>query len=199
MNWRWPDKATLLGTLTSAIALGATLFYFGNSTSDLLFTRSSIRFTDLELMRYSDTAKQQQSKLEAENARTASLIQELAHLTKIPPPNSSLLARQITVLKRDIDSTNAQLTVLNSNFQILDKSIESNPEKALTVPLLRKDLDDFKLSSQHDIDSLRAEMLRGYELNKWLIGLLLAAIVGIVLKSIFESRTSPGGSRSSFE
>jgi hypothetical protein len=51
-------------------------------------------------------------------------------------------------------------------------------------------MDDFKALTQRDLDSVRSEMARNYDLNKWLIGLILAAVLGTVVNNTLQARTT---------
>jgi len=172
------------------IAIAATAFYFVVAFNDYKASRERVTYGELESMRANTTFKELRTEIDRQNDRTARLVDELTQLAKTPVPNSSHIAQQLIVLRHDVDRQAADLNSVRNSVDSLDKLIESSPEKAITIPFLTKDLDDFKLSSQHDIDSLRAEMLRGYELNKWLIGLMLAAILALVLKTAFDSKTA---------
>jgi hypothetical protein len=104
------------------------------------------------------------------------------------PPTETL--RQITALRIDVIGLKTGLADLRSNLNNLNVALTNSPDKALAMPLLRKDLDDMKANTQHDLDSLRTEMTRAYDLNKWIIGFLLAAVLGTVLNNVLQSRSS---------
>jgi hypothetical protein len=193
MSSRWASLSINLSKeLAGAIAIAATASYFIVAFNDYRASRNRVTYAELESLRTIKSLQEVRAEIDEKNARTAQLLERLSKLAQAPAPNPSRLAQQITLVQHNLDAQKDQLKDLRSNIDSLRKAIESSPEKAVTIPLLTKDLDDFKTSSQHDIDSLRAEMLRGYELNKWLIGLMLAAVFGIVFKGILESRTSPG-------
>jgi hypothetical protein len=175
----WAEVAVaILVALTTGI-------YFSTQFTD--FTARPLRKSDLEALKAADTFRNQANNLATQNERISKLLEELSTLPKSPTTSSRLVA-QLSLLKSDLHATNEQVTALRSNIDLLNKSLESSPERALTIPLLKKDLEDFKTSSQHDTDSLRAEMLRGYDLNKWLIGLMLAAIIGVIINNAMQPR-----------
>jgi hypothetical protein len=107
---------------------------------------------------------------------------------------------QLLGLKQTTDGIKSDLAVTQSQMSALTGAIGNNPEKLLSVPLLRKDVDDLKGSTQREIDSLREEMGRTYELNKWLIGLILAAVIGTVINNLLQAKAEARNRyRSTFE
>lgn len=188
---RWvPRWRNLSREFAALIALGATAFYFIVAFNDYRASRERFAYADLESLRAIKSFNDLRAQIDERNARTAELAAELTKLSRTAPPSSSLVAQQLAVIRNDVDAQKDQLNDLRTSIDSLGRAIESSPEKAITMPLLTKDLEDYKASSQREIDSLRAEMLRGYELNKWLIGLMLAAVFGMVFKGVFESRSS---------
>jgi tetrahydromethanopterin S-methyltransferase subunit B len=198
LKWNLVKKNLAL-ELAFTIAAAATIGYFINTFSDLSASRGRFTYNQLEALRARDLFKNLESKIDQRNERTEALLTQLSKLTASPPPNSSRLAAQLALAKNDIDELRTQVADLHSAIDKLNTIIESSPEKALAVPLLTKDLNDFKTTSQHDTDSLRGEMLRAYELNKWLIGLMLAALLALVLKAAFEPKTTVPNRGQGFE
>jgi hypothetical protein len=183
----WRNLSKEFATL---IALGATASYFIVAFNDYRASRERVSYAQLESLRTTESFNDLRAQIDERNARTAQLVSELSELAQSPSSSSPLVAQQLAVVRHDINLQKDELKDLRTSVDSLRKAIESSPEKAITIPLLTKDLDDYKTSSERDIESLRAEMLRGYELNKWLIGLMLAAVFGMVFKGVLESRGS---------
>jgi hypothetical protein len=74
----------------------------------------------------------------------------------------------------------AQVESLTKQLQLLNDAIGQSPEKALAVPMLRKDLDNLRDSYHHDLDSIQSEISRVYDQNKWFIGLMLTMALGLL-------------------
>ena len=74
----------------------------------------------------------------------------------------------------------ADVDVLKSQMKELDDAIGQNPSKALAVPLLQKDVDDFKDTYRRDIDTTQGEINRVYDQNKWFIGLMFTLALGVI-------------------
>lgn len=93
------------------------------------------------------------------------------------PPEGSREALQIKELS-------ANVAKLQESVSDMQKLIMDNPSKALAVPLMRKDLDGFKENSQAEAASIRKDLDRIYDLNKWLVGLMFTMALGILTLAI---------------
>ena len=69
---------------------------------------------------------------------------------------------------------------ISKRLDDLDAAIMNNPDKALSVPLLRRDLDTLKIEYQKDIDSSGKQIDRIYDQNKWFIGLMFSMAIGLI-------------------
>lgn len=73
-----------------------------------------------------------------------------------------------------------QLDSLQAHMKMLDDAIGQSPDRALAVPLLRKDLDNLKDSYHRDLDNTQAEINRVYDQNKWFLGLMFTMALGLI-------------------
>ncbi len=86
------------------------------------------------------------------------------------------------------DLTN-QTQEIKASLQALENALTVNPEKALAVPILRKDLDNVEKSLRSELQQTRNEINRMYDLNKWFIGLMFTmavSVLGIAISSFFN-------------
>lgn len=86
------------------------------------------------------------------------------------------------------DLTN-QTQEIKASLQALENALTVNPEKALAVPILRKDLDNLEKSLRSELQQTRNEINRMYDLNKWFIGLMFTmavSVLGIAISSFFN-------------
>jgi hypothetical protein len=91
------------------------------------------------------------------------------------------------------------VTAQGASIESLNRAFLSDPERALSIPLLRKDVDLIRAGNQHDIDALRDDIKANLDLNKWLIGLIAAGVVGTILNNMLQGRRTDSGPRSRFE
>lgn len=61
-----------------------------------------------------------------------------------------------------------RIAELNERLDKLETAIESSPEKALAIPLLRKDIEDEK----QNVLRLRADVAQTYDFSKWFLALI---------------------------
>lgn len=86
----------------------------------------------------------------------------------------------------DTHSADDNYTLLNNRFSNIERAILDDPEKALTLTLLSRDIKDMETREKDARDDLRNDVERLYELIQWLIGLIVAmalAVVGVVVGS----------------
>lgn len=91
--------------------------------------------------------------------------------------DGSVAELEIVAIKSSIDSIDKRLGVL-------EKAISDNPEKALSIPLLRKDQENMVKSIEGNRVYASVELSRIYDQQKWILGgigtVLLAAITGLI-------------------
>ena len=79
-----------------------------------------------------------------------------------------------------LSETQQQVVTLGERFTRLEQTILDNPNRALTVPLLQKDVESMKDAHASEIGAVRVEVARIYDLNKWFIGLMVTMAVGMI-------------------
>ncbi len=87
---------------------------------------------------------------------------QTAKLSKPDLLKTATLAKDIQAIKDELKG--------------IKKSIYDNPEKALTLPLINKELELLKETNIR----IRSEVNRVYDLSKWFIGTLIAMTVGLL-------------------
>lgn len=88
-------------------------------------------------------------------------------------PEGSKIALQLAGLRREIGGVKTSLDDLNSI--ILD-----NPEKAVSLPLMRKDMENLESNHKNDLEAMRSELSRALGLGQWLIGLMFFMAIGLL-------------------
>ena len=66
--------------------------------------------------------------------------------------------------------------LIKDELKGIKKTIYDDPEKALAIPLINKDLESLKEANI----TVRNEINRVYDLNKWFIGTLIAMTIGLL-------------------
>ncbi|RDS80959.1 hypothetical protein [Dyella psychrodurans] len=84
----------------------------------------------------------------------------------------------------------AEVVSLNDRMTKIEDAISESPEKALSIPLLRKDVEDTSKRLGDYRDATRADIDRLYELQKWIlggIGVFLLTAIGWAASMIYKS------------
>ncbi|PYJ49230.1 MAG: hypothetical protein DME85_00445 [Verrucomicrobia bacterium] len=92
-------------------------------------------------------------------------------ITKLPPESQT--AVQIAAMKADF-------VALDKRLKAIEEAVVDSPGKALSVPLLRQELETFKVDTQKGIDSQTKQIDRIYDQNKWFIGLMFTMAIGLI-------------------
>lgn len=83
----------------------------------------------------------------------------------------------------------SSLSSLDSRLGVLERSISENPEKALSIPMLRKDLESMAKLIDGNRLALSVELARVYDQQKWMlggIGAVLIASIGALITALFN-------------
>jgi hypothetical protein len=79
-------------------------------------------------------------------------------------------------------NSNKRIAELEKKIEILNKIILDNPEKSLTIPLLRKDIDSQKLNNDIKIETIKEKIETVIDLNKWVLGLIFSLLISNIFK-----------------
>ena len=77
-----------------------------------------------------------------------------------------------------------QMEVLKNSVTNLEKVILDNPEKAISLLLIKQQLDNQQDQSKKDYQQTREEIARVYDMNKWIIGLVITMFLSIISLSV---------------
>jgi len=66
----------------------------------------------------------------------------------------------------------------------LNSIILENPEKAIAIPMLKLKMDNWDKQYEKDTKSIKEEIARVYDMNKWIIGLVFTMLVSLVALNI---------------
>jgi len=93
-------------------------------------------------------------------------------------------SNKTTKVHSDFESIKAELHNLKQDLKKVDEIVIENPEKALSLPLLRRDIQSLKDEVGKNSLNQKEEIARVYDMNKWIIGLVFSMIVSIVILNI---------------
>src|SRR5947199_6465572 len=168
-NSRKSSKVQWIAAVGSAVAVAtgtATIFWAGSQ----LLHRPTMKTT-------SDTIQWMQSIESLRNAhdQQETVVENVSSrvnaITKLPPESQT--AVQIAAMKADF-------VALDKRLKAIEEAVVDSPGKALSVPLLRQELETFKVDTQKGIDSQTKQIDRIYDQNKWFIGLMFTMAIGLI-------------------
>ena len=162
-TWRKSVRAASLiafiAGLFSLMSVGTSLFYQGR-------THSLVEYLDIQdLNKYMKEAKTEIATLRSDVDRLRSRLDAASSIADS--------AHQFVGLKSTIDDASARL-------ERMEKAIMADPEKALSIPLLRAELAAMASTYQRDLQAYGGQIDRIYDQNKWFIGLIGTMALGLV-------------------
>ncbi|MBC7844873.1 MAG: hypothetical protein H7Y10_00090 [Flavobacterium sp.] len=97
---------------------------------------------------------------------------------------NSIDSMKISKVDNDKFNLSAEVFTLKSQIESLNKVILDNPEKAISVPLLKVEIQNQKDQNEKEIKSIKDDIARVYDINKWIIGLVFTMLVSIIILNI---------------
>ncbi len=138
---------------TSEVSIFENKFMY-MMTSDI---NKEIKILDKRIQLLSDTLATIQSRLDK--------------LQKIPKQ---------TKITLQMDNINKEIGLIKESLSVINNAILDNPTKALTIPLLRKDLENLENTYKENFGAIRQDVIRVYDQNKWFIGLMFTMAIGLL-------------------
>ena len=138
---------------TSEVSIFENKFMY-MMTSDI---NKEIKILDKRIQLLSDTLATIQSRLDK--------------LQKIPKQ---------TKITLQMDNINQEIGLIKESLSVINNAILDNPTKALTIPLLRKDLENLENTYKENFGAIRQDVIRVYDQNKWFIGLMFTMAIGLL-------------------
>ena len=79
---------------------------------------------------------------------------------------------------------NIQFIKLQKDVEILNQAILNSPEKAISIPILKIEMENQKEQNEKEIKSIKDDITRVYDMSKWIIGLVFTMLVSIIVLNI---------------
>lgn len=94
--------------------------------------------------------------------------------------------RLSTFPNKDFNSERTQrdLDEVKMTVNELEKVIMNNPEKAISILLLKNELENTKTHIQREQVAIKDEIEHVYDMNKWIIGLVISLLVSIMVLNV---------------
>lgn len=159
----------IVGATTAAVTLTAIIASFFNF---LEFSQSKNEITIEEISSALERSWQEDLLI-----AKAELEQELSSIvSQNPVPEGSEVRIKIDQLDRRINEAFEKLEIV----EMISNAIQESPERALSLPIMRRDLDALSEEMADDLISIRGEIDRIYDLGKWFLGLVATMAIGVL-------------------
>lgn len=89
----------------------------------------------------------------------------------------------------ELSSLKASVTLVDQRLAVIERSISESPEKALSIPLLRKDQETLAKEIDTGRAAVSIELARIYDQQKWMlggVGTVLVAVVAALFTALFK-------------
>jgi hypothetical protein len=179
--------AFALQLVALAAALWATAVYWAPDIRD--FTSSKKYFDKADAVALRERLSDVEVMTEKSAKNYDELLKSMAD-AKLDPTidRSGPTSLQLASVRQATALLSSELAGVRAEVAALSRALGSDPERALSVPLIRKDVEDLRKETERENDLLRAEMARSNELDKWLIGLIIAALLATVANTVLSPR-----------
>lgn len=130
----------------------------------------------------SDVLRQVGSIANSMEERTSALEERVDVLSQIP--DEAKVASKLSEIERRSQE-------LDIRMESLEVAILQDPSKALAIPLLRKEIDHLQETQEADVQAMREEIARIYDLSKWFVGLMFTmalSVAGLAINSFIGGR-----------
>ncbi|MEZ9392158.1 type I restriction enzyme HsdR N-terminal domain-containing protein [Vibrio splendidus] len=171
--------SSIVAGTTSAITIGIAV----SMMVGLFFSESkTLNQTELtnKVLTLEEHSSKQQIELESISLSLANVNSGIKSLSSIPENHG---------WKVEATELSVGLNSIQLRLKALEDALTVNPAKALSVPILRKDLDNTEKSLRAELLQTRAEIDRMYDQNKWFIGLMFTialSVLGMAASSFFN-------------
>jgi len=85
-----------------------------------------------------------------------------------------------------------RLIALENKIETLNNIIIENPEKSLTIPFMRKDIQNIKKDNDLEIEHIKEKVDTVIDLNKWILGLIFSLLITIVISNLSKVKSNNG-------
>lgn len=144
------------------------------------FFGGDFTFEDSSQLKVEKLIQEIRSKNELLKRRTDSIFQENEQMKSLLDSAAFKPSQEqikFLDLQNKVNSQEIQIAKLNS-------VILENPEKAVAIPMLKQKMDNWDKQYDKDTKSIKDEIARVYDMNKWIIGLVFTMLVSLVALNI---------------
>ena len=169
------DRLSLYAAVISAIVTIASFFFVWT------FEVPAFKFAGFEFGKYVNIDDNKQfdynNYIKQMEDRLISLESHISNINELP--DEIAVSQRISAIEHDIKS-------LRKSMNNIESAILDSPEKAIAIPLLRKDVDNNREYMQDGLLILRNELIRSNETMRWFAGTIVIGILGLVINAFIR-------------
>jgi len=170
-------KSIALVVLLSTIFTGSQIVMFKNNI-DKAFS-SNINSSETKREELEEKYKEQLKQIDKyrnETIQLTSMIEGLKHTSTLSSENIR------------IENLESQLKILQKKIDAFDNILNNSPEKAMALPLMRKDIDSLEKAIKASSEYSDKQLERFINLFYWICGTLALGIVGLCVGLFMSSK-----------
>lgn len=154
-----------------AVTLGASMTFFAGKQLDLKIN-DDVKSIVVDV----GYSRERMVDLESNMAAIKAQLEGIKEL-----PSDLPVSSKVKEIEAKIDTVNSKLDALN-------KAILESPEKALALPLLRRDMDSLQKQYVSAVNNLEQEVSRAYDIFKWVTGTMFLGVISLAIGVFVKPR-----------
>ena len=158
-----------------AVTLGASMTFFAGKQLDLKIN-DNVKSIVVDV----GYSRERMVDLESDIAAIKAQLEGIKEL-----PSDLPVSSKVKEIEAKIDTVNSKLDALN-------KAILESPEKALALPLLRRDMDSLQKQYVSAVNNLEQEVSRAYDIFKWVTGTMFLGVISLAVGVFVKPRKNKG-------
>lgn len=169
-------KLEVATRIIAFVAVFISLISFIYSSSYLKALGVPFESKDVSVVIYKNDAIELMRKLELQVKDIDAKLKGISELPKELP-----VASKIIELETKIENIQKSLNDLN-------KIIVESPEKALELPLVRRDISAMEQKIDSSVKNVETQLARAYDMFKWVLGTLVISVLSLAIGMFFKDK-----------
>jgi predicted RNase H-like nuclease (RuvC/YqgF family) len=91
-------------------------------------------------------------------------------------------------IPHDSQVQRAEIAALDNRLRKIEAVIIEDPEKALSIPMLRKEIGLLREGGSQSAAALKQSVDQVYDMNKWLLGAMALSVLALAVSQFFRAR-----------
>lgn len=163
----------------SALAAAAAATSMAGALSAIISTKGDGLFRDGAAEARRNLDSEMVAQIRSLRTEVAGLKKAQEDIGRLPAPDR--LAVQNTAIM-------SRMSLIEQRQQRLEQAISNSPEKALALPMMRRDIDNMRENNTTNLAALKQNVDQVYDLTKWLLGALAVGVFSLAIANFFTKK-----------